>query len=118
MGSGLLARPEYVEADLVAAAVVLAERLESLLPQVNHDASGAYIGDVGPVDHVDELPTHTKQEVVAVVDDLAEEIAAEDLSSSNRRMMVKRTCAMLSRLHDGDVLDSRPMPDLISEGEV
>jgi hypothetical protein len=69
-------------------------------------------------DHVDELPTHTKQEVVAVVDDLAEEIAAEDLSSSNRRMMVKRTCAMLSRLHDGDVLDSRPMPDLISEGEV
>ena len=47
-----------------------------------------------------------QRRVMAIVADLAREIAAVDPTSANRRTMVKRTCAMLIRLHDEGVLDT------------
>lgn len=44
--------------------------------------------------------------VAALVEELAWEIAEADPTSANRRTMVKRTCAMLIRLHDEGVLDT------------
>ncbi|MFN8517273.1 MAG: hypothetical protein U0232_32410 [Thermomicrobiales bacterium] len=44
--------------------------------------------------------------VQAIVAELAREVAAADPTSANRRTMVKRTCAMLIRLHDEGVLDT------------
>jgi hypothetical protein len=47
-----------------------------------------------------------QQRVRAIVAELAREIADADPTSANRRTMVKRTCAMLIRLHDEGVLDT------------
>jgi hypothetical protein len=46
-----------------------------------------------------------QRRVMGIVGELAEEIAAADPTSGSRRTMVKRTCAMLIRLHDEGVLD-------------
>ncbi len=47
-----------------------------------------------------------QRRVATLVEDLAREIADADPTSANRRTMVKRTCAMLIRLHDEGVLDT------------
>jgi len=47
-----------------------------------------------------------QRRVMAIVADLAREVADADPTGANRRTMVKRTCAMLIRLHDEGVLDT------------
>jgi hypothetical protein len=47
-----------------------------------------------------------QRRVGTIVAELAHEIATADPTSANRRTMVKRTCAMLIRLHDEGVLDT------------
>lgn len=47
-----------------------------------------------------------RRAVLATVDELAGEIARTDATSGSRRTLVKRTCAMLIRLHDEGVLDT------------
>ncbi len=47
-----------------------------------------------------------QRRVATIVAELAREIADADPTSANRRTMVKRTCAMLIRLHDEGVLDT------------
>lgn len=56
--------------------------------------------------------------VLATVDELAERIALEDISSSSRRTMVKGTCALLVRLYDEGTLDTTSMPKRVEEDEV
>jgi hypothetical protein len=47
-----------------------------------------------------------QRRVGTIVAELAHEIATADPTSANRRTMVKRTCAMLIRLHDEGILDT------------
>lgn len=56
-------------------------------------------------DHTGGSLAAERREVLAVVDELADEIARADATSGSRRTMVKRTCALLIRLHDEGILD-------------
>lgn len=60
------------------------------------------------------------EKALDVVSQVAEDVALRDPSSSNRRTMVKRTCAMLLRLHqDGVLEDPGDAPaDSVKESEV
>jgi hypothetical protein len=59
-----------------------------------------------------------KEQAVATVDRLAEEIALEDISSGSRRELVKRTCAMLIRALEEGILDTGPRAKRGGEDEV
>jgi hypothetical protein len=56
--------------------------------------------------------------MLATIDQLATEIALEEISSSSRRTMAKRTCATLMRALDDGVLDTAPRSASIAEDEV
>jgi len=58
-----------------------------------------------------------QRRVMAIVEELAREIADADPTSANRRTMVKRTCAMLIRLHDEGVLDTGEVVRARGDGE-
>lgn len=59
-----------------------------------------------------------RERLYSTIDELAVEVAMNEISSSNRRMMVKRSCAMLIRAHDNGVLDTTAFPDRLDEDEV
>jgi hypothetical protein len=59
-----------------------------------------------------------KEKAVAAVDQLAEEIGLEDVSSGSRREMVRRTCTMLVRAREDGELDTRSRPESDNEDEV
>lgn len=60
----------------------------------------------------------SREEMLTVVRDLANEVGRDDPSSSNRRTMVKRTCATLLRAYESGVIDTAPLPNRIDEDEV
>ena len=57
-------------------------------------------------DHAAKDLTPQRGQALATVDELADEIARADPTSGSRRTMVKRTCAMLIRLHDEGIVDA------------
>jgi hypothetical protein len=68
--------------------------------------------------HAREEVIAQRRNVLALVDDLAEEIATADPTSASRRTMVKRTCAMLVRLQDEGILDTGEVvfrPDAVED---
>ncbi len=60
----------------------------------------------------------SRDTMLSTIDQLASEIALEEISSSSRRSMAKRTCATLIRALDEGVIDTTPMPDPVLEDEV
>ncbi len=57
-------------------------------------------------EHADKDFAAQRRDVLAAVDELADEVARADATSAGRRTMVKRTCALLIRLHDEGVVDT------------
>ena len=64
-------------------------------------------------------PRVTKTQVTAQADAIAARVLESDVSSGNRRTMVKRTSAMLVRLHDEGALDDKVgMEYVVDDDEV
>jgi len=59
-----------------------------------------------------------REKLLATIDGLAAEISLEEISSSSRRTMAKRTCATLMRALDDGVIDTTAKPDPVFEDEV
>ena len=99
----------------------------TLAPRIDLTRRGDSTKELQTIGHrlVDLLFDHAnldgmveREHVYATVDELATEIALEDVSSSSRRMMVKRTCAILMRVHDEGIIEPVTMPDRMDEDEV
>jgi hypothetical protein len=60
----------------------------------------------------------SRETMLDTIDQLATEITLEEISSSSRRSMAKRTCATLMRALDDGVIDTTPLPDRVLEDEV
>ena len=67
--------------------------------------------------HAAREPAVARERVLEVVDELADEVARGDPTSGSRRTMVKRTCALLVRLHDEGVLDPGELAYAAREGD-
>jgi hypothetical protein len=59
-----------------------------------------------------------RDSLLNTIDRLAAEISMEEISSSSRRTMAKRTCATLVRALEDGVIDTTAQPDPVSEDEV
>lgn len=59
-----------------------------------------------------------REQMLASIDQLAAEIAADDISSSSRRSMAKRTCATLIRALEEGIVDTSSRPEVALEAEV
>jgi hypothetical protein len=62
--------------------------------------------------------TVPRDTLLKTIDGLAAEISMEEISSSSRRTMAKRTCATLIRALEDGVIDTTAQPDPVSEDEV
>jgi hypothetical protein len=59
-----------------------------------------------------------RESMLATIDHLGTEVAMDEISSSSRRTMAKRTCAALMRALDAGVIDTTAKPDPVLEDEV
>jgi hypothetical protein len=69
-------------------------------------------------DHPQWSCTVPRERMLATIDQLASEITIDELSSSSRRSMAKRTCATLMRAFDEGIIDTAPLPAPEFEDEV
>ena len=67
-------------------------------------------------ENTDEPPSAKPDDVKKIVDSVAENVAATDIRSSNRRTMVKRVCSMLLTLHEEGLLeDPGVQPEIVEQ---